>query len=155
GEPTLTRARDIINERYRLLPYFYTLFEEASRTGAPTLAPVFYHFPADEALWNDDSMFMAGRSMLVAPVLWQGAVSRPVYLPSGSAWSDVYSDTVFHGGSYPDAPAPLGQPPVFVRAPAVIPKGPVMQHTGEAPLIEPHLHLYRAAGTFNTSFTMY
>ena len=155
GEPTLTRSRNVINERYRLLPYFYTLFEEASRTGAPTLAPAFYHFPADEALWNDDSMFMVGSSMLVAPVLWQGAVSRPVYLPAGSDWYDASSDAVHQGGSYYDVAAPLGQPPVFVRAPAVIPKGPVMQHTGEAPLVEPHLHLYRAAGTFNTSFTMY
>jgi alpha-glucosidase (family GH31 glycosyl hydrolase) len=59
------------------------------------------------------------------------------------------------GGSFQHVDAPLGQTPVFVRAPSIIPKGPVMQHTEEQPLTDVRLHLYRANGTFTTSFTMY
>lgn len=155
GEPTLTRARDIINERYRLLPYLYTLFERASRTGEPSLAPTFFYFPADATTWNDDASFMVGESMLVAPVVWQGLTERPVYLPAGSKWYDAVTDAVIDGGTFHQAASPLGQTPVFVRAPAIIPKGPVMQHTGERPLTDVRLHVYRASGTFNTAFTLY
>lgn len=155
GEPTLTRSRDIINERYRLLPYFYTLFERASSDGRPALAPTFFYFPADEPTWNDDSSFMVGESMLVAPVLWQGVAARPVYLPAGSQWYDVHTDAVIAGGAYHNVQAPLGRTPVFVRAPGIIPKGPVMQFTGERPLTDVSLHLYRASGVYDASFTMY
>ena len=155
GEPTLSRARTIINNRYRLLPYLYTLFERASRTGAPAIAPAFFHFPGDAATWNEDTEFMVGESMLVAPVLWQGIDVRPVYLPAGASWYDARSDLVYGGGAIHTVPAPVGDTPVFVRAPAVIPKAPVTQHTGERPLTEPELHLYRAGGTFDTSYALY
>lgn len=39
-------SRTLINARYRLLPYFYSLLEDATRTGAPLLRPLFYEFPA-------------------------------------------------------------------------------------------------------------
>ena len=155
GEPTLTHARDIINQRYRLLPYLYTLFEESSRTGAPTLAPTFYHFPADAGLWNDDTTFMVGRSLLVAPVIWQGLDARPVYLPAGAQWHDLHSGAVYQGGTYQQVAAPLGRTPVFVRVPAIIPMGPVMQHTGEQPLSDVRLHVYRGGGDTATDFTLY
>jgi alpha-glucosidase len=155
GEPTLSHARNIINERYRLLPYLYTLFERASRTGEPALAPTFFYFPHDSTTWNDDASFMVGESMLVAPVIWQGLTSRPVYLPAGSRWYDAATDAVIDGGTFHDASAPLGRTPVFVRAPAIIPKGPVLQHTDERPLTDLLVHLYRAAGSFSTTFEMY
>jgi alpha-glucosidase len=155
GEPTLTYARQIINERYRLLPYLYTLFETASRTGTPAFAPAFMYFPSDANLWQDDSMFMVGESLLVAPVLWQGATDRWVYLPAGTQWYDAYSDAIYAGGTYYDVPAPLGRPPVFIRAASIVPKGPVVQYVDEQPLTDVHLHLYGAAGDFATSFVLY
>src|SRR6185436_11373032 len=39
GEPYLSMAREIIGERYRLMPYLYSLMARASRTGVPALAP--------------------------------------------------------------------------------------------------------------------
>jgi alpha-glucosidase len=155
GEPTLSTVREIINERYRLLPYIYTLFERASRTGEPMLAPAFFEFPGDPATWNDDTAFMVGPSLLVAPVFAEGATSRPVYLPEGSDWFDSRSDERLAGGTISEVPAPLGAPPVFVRAPAIVPKGPVMQYTGERPLTDVRVHLYPAHASFDTSFTLY
>ena len=37
--------RRYIETRYRLLPYFYSLADEASRTGLPLMRPVFLEFP--------------------------------------------------------------------------------------------------------------
>src|SRR5260221_827387 len=44
AEPESIRRR-FIEERYRLMPYIYTLAEEASRTGIPIERPLFLEFP--------------------------------------------------------------------------------------------------------------
>ena len=48
--------RRYIEERYRLLPYNYTLAEEASRTGVPMMRPLFMEFPkrwrARPSIWR-------------------------------------------------------------------------------------------------------
>jgi alpha-glucosidase len=152
GEPTLGIAREILNERYRLLPYLYTLVEQASRTGEPSLAPLFYYFPEDPQTWNDDTSFMVGESMLVAPVVTEGATSRTVYLPGTGGWLDAATAVPYAGGQSYTVPAPLGRIPVFVRAGAIVPKGPVVQHTGERALDEVHVHLYQGP---ESSFTLY
>lgn len=36
-----------MDTRYRLLPYFYTLLQNASDTGHPVLRPLFLNFPSD------------------------------------------------------------------------------------------------------------
>src|SRR5207249_5887256 len=68
---------------------------------------------------------------------------------------DACSGTVSGGAPYPAVPAPLGRPPVFIRAPAIVPKGPVMQFADAQPLTDVHLHLYAAADAFETSFRLY
>jgi alpha-glucosidase len=155
GEPTLTHIRAIVEERYRLLPYLYSLTERASRTGEPSLAPAFFYFPSDPLTWNDDTTFMVGPAMLVAPVLSPGATRRPVYLPAGSEWIDTRFDQRLAGGTVHDVAAPLASPAVFVKAPAIVPKGPVMQFTSERPLTDVRLHLYAARAPFETSFALY
>ena len=57
--------RRYIETRYRLLPYIYTLAEEASRTGLPLMRPLFMEFPGyfDSA----DTEFLLGHDMLIAP----------------------------------------------------------------------------------------
>jgi alpha-glucosidase (family GH31 glycosyl hydrolase) len=49
GDAVEAVCRRAIELRYRLLPYLYSLMEEASRTGAPALRPLFYHYAEDTA----------------------------------------------------------------------------------------------------------
>lgn len=131
GEPYTSIARSIINQRYRLLPYFYTLAERTSRTGEPMLAPLFYYFPSDTQTYSQDQEFMLGASLLVAPVIEEGATTRLVYLPTGSDWIDLYTDLTYPGGQSVTVAAPLERIPVFVRAGAILPQGPTMQSVND------------------------
>jgi alpha-glucosidase (family GH31 glycosyl hydrolase) len=57
---------------------------------------------------------MIGDSLLVAPVVTEGATSRSVYFPKGT-WYDVWTGDVFEGGQRRSVDAPIGSPPVFSR----------------------------------------
>jgi len=50
--------------RYSLLPYFYTLFREASVNGIPVMRPLWLEFPDDKETYNNGEAFMVGPSLL-------------------------------------------------------------------------------------------
>lgn len=55
-------------------------------------------FPSDITARESRDEFLFGRAFLVCPVTQQGATSRSVYLPSGSAWIDFWSGQTYQGG---------------------------------------------------------
>jgi hypothetical protein len=68
---------------HELVPFFYSLAEEAYRGRATMLAPV-----ADEASWPGDYRFTVGEALLVAPQL-DGTGARDVALPAGARWAPL------------------------------------------------------------------
>ncbi|MEU9627437.1 glycoside hydrolase family 31 protein [Streptomyces luteogriseus] len=112
-------AYDILRQhlllRERLRPYLHRLSEDAHRTGAPPMRPLFFDFPEDPGAWDVDDQFLLGPDVLVAPVYEAGARARRVYLPSGTGWLDPATKAVLKGGTTLDAQAPLERIPVFVR----------------------------------------
>jgi len=72
-----------------------------------------------------------GSDLLVAPVISEGAVTRSVYLPSGSQWRDWWTGLLYEGGTEIGVNAPIERLPLFLRAGAALMRQPVMQHTGE------------------------
>lgn len=134
GEEALAVARRYIGLRYRLLPYIYTLFEEASRTGAPVLRPLVWEFPKDERVWNRADSFLLGPALLVAPVRERGVQERSVYLPAGR-WYDFWTGEAIDspvGGNVVIADAPLDTLPLYLRGGAILPFEGVRPHTGDA-----------------------
>jgi alpha-glucosidase (family GH31 glycosyl hydrolase) len=70
---------------------------------------------------------------------------RQVYLPPGG-WVDFRTHAVLEGGRHIDVTAPLEFVPLYVRAGAILPLGPLRQHT-EEPSDEPlTVGLYAPAG---------
>ncbi|CAG9116661.1 unnamed protein product [Plutella xylostella] len=58
--------------------------------------------------------FFLGETILAAPVLIEGAVTRDVYLPAGS-WRDGNSGATVQGPTWlRDYPAPLDTLPYFI-----------------------------------------
>jgi alpha-D-xyloside xylohydrolase len=115
GDEAYGILRDHLLLRERLRPYLRELSEEAHRTGAPAMRPLFFAFPEDEHAWDVDDQFLLGPDVLVAPVYEAGARTRRVYLPSGARWLDPATGSVTEGGTTLDVDAPLERIPVFVR----------------------------------------
>ena len=133
GPEHLSIRRRFIEERYRLLPYFYAVADENARTGDPVMRPTFYDYPEMQSAPCDQSMaFTVGHDLLVA------ASPRPdspkpydICLPS-AGWYDYWSGLPVTAQKVAETPQ-LDRLPVFVRPGSIIPKQPLVQSTSEKP----------------------
>jgi alpha-glucosidase len=120
GTEVTRAARTWLKERYRLLPYIYSLADEAARTGAPLLRPLVWEFQSDPEVATLADQAMLGPSLLVAPAVTQGATMRSVYLPAGR-WYELASDAIVHGPTTIEVPLRVAALPIYVREGAIIP----------------------------------
>jgi alpha-glucosidase/alpha-D-xyloside xylohydrolase len=116
--------------RYRLLPYLYSAVRESHETGIPVMRALWLHYPTDPKAVARGDEYLWGRDILVAPVVEKGAVSRTLYLPRGT-WYDFWTGSAMTGGEEITRPVDLKTMPLYVCAGAIIPMGPVKQHTDE------------------------
>ena len=122
-----------IDRRYRLLPYLYTLFHDASTSGLPIMTPLFFADAKDPKLRGVDDSFLLGTDLLVAAQVDPVAVKKPI-LPRGIWQRFGFSlEDEKNGGTDIDEP---NLPSLYLRGGSIIPTGPIMQHTGEQPLGE-------------------
>jgi len=121
-----------IELRYQLLPHIYNAMQQAGETGVPALRPLFLEFPGDERTAKTDDEFLFGADLLVAPVLWEGADERDIYLPAGD-WYDYWTGRHYAGNATVHVPVTMDSIPLFVRGGGFIFRQPVVQHVGEMP----------------------
>jgi alpha-glucosidase (family GH31 glycosyl hydrolase) len=113
-----------------LMPYLYSAIRETHETGLPIMRALWLHYPDDATAVARGDEYLWGRDMLVAPVVEQGASVRKLYLPRG-AWYDFWTEEKIAGGREVSKPVELATMPLYVRAGAIIPLGPVKQYTSE------------------------
>ncbi len=121
--PEATSAvRATIQLRMKLLPYLYTAFAEYNRKGIPPIRSMLLEKGlSEEDLVEDNSMFMFGPDILVAPFLDE-STQRNVSLPEGN-WYDFYSGKLAGNNEVIEVAAQQTKdlPPLFVREGALIP----------------------------------
>jgi alpha-glucosidase len=159
--------RRFIEERYRLLPYIYTLAEETSRTGIPMMRPLFLEFPAatgdKHPLDNDATgQFMWGPDLLIAQPAYPDEVQPySAILPPG-VWFDYWTGRRVAGEKGMAAAVSTGttaglntvtqvrikpalaELPVFVRGGSIFARQPLVQSTAEKPQGPLELRVYPA-----------
>ncbi|HSR64117.1 MAG TPA: DUF5110 domain-containing protein, partial [Xanthomonadaceae bacterium] len=135
------RRRAAIEERYRLLPYLYTVAEDNARTGAPIMRPVFFEFPQATAFYGDDRDFLLGPDLLVAPAVDERLDPRTLALPPG-AWYDARGGVLHGNGGTVALAADPQATPLFVRAGAIVPMQPLVQSTAQRPAGALELHVW-------------
>lgn len=154
GERIEAIASDAIRLRYRLLPYLYTLFAQAHRSGAPIMRPLFWHYPNDANVYAPEwqQQFLVGERLLVAPVLTAGSTLQRVYLPAGR-WLELGTETVHDGGQAVVIDTPLERIPTFLAEGGILPLGEVTQYVGEHESTMLTLEVF--AGATESAFDLY
>lgn len=120
-EEHIKDVRAAYAQRYRMIPYLYSLMRQAHETGVPVMRPLFLEFQEDEACYRDENMtFMFGPSVLVANVVEKGAATRKIYLPKGTIWYDINDHLrAYEGGQTIEIPVTLSSIPMFLRGTAI------------------------------------
>ncbi len=161
GEDQENIRRRFIETRYKLMPYIYTLAEEATRTGLPLVRPLFLEFPdatADGHPIDLDSgasaEFLLGPDLLIAPQPYPDELDDyQVELPT-AGWYDFWTGERVNARPLPqsataavdpDPPSDSNRPfaiqvtphldrlPVYVRAGSILPMAPLVENTNQVP----------------------
>ncbi len=114
-EPRILAA---LRLRSALLPYLYTLAEDATRTLAPLVRPSWWLDPADARLHDATGQFLLGPGLLAIPVLDEGGRSVDAVLPPGD-WIEPRTGSRHRGTA--TLPAPPERLPLLLAAGAAVP----------------------------------
>lgn len=73
--------KDIIEVRYRLIPYLYSTFRKASEENDLIFRPLSFDYPEDKIARECETQLMLGDECMICPVYEQNVSGRYVYLP--------------------------------------------------------------------------
>uniref|UniRef100_A0A8C4GXW7 Glucosidase, alpha; neutral C n=1 Tax=Dicentrarchus labrax TaxID=13489 RepID=A0A8C4GXW7_DICLA len=121
GEEVTASIRTAIQQRYCLLPYWYTLFHQAHTSGQPPLrlVPLWVEFPTEQSTFPVDNQYMIGGALLACPVTDPGVQEIQVLLPgSDEVWYDVHSAEMYKGGKTLSLPVTLDSVSVLIHTAA-------------------------------------
>ncbi|KAG9291649.1 hypothetical protein G9A89_022068 [Geosiphon pyriformis] len=138
GEPYTTRIRNAIRERYALLSYWYTVFQNTSVTGIPVIRPMFVVFPEDEKTFAIDDQYFVGDSLLVKPIVTEGQTSTEIYIPDKEIFYDYYTLELIHGSGRVKFDAPIDKIPVLLRGGSIIPRKQRMRRSSSLMRLDPY-----------------
>ncbi len=153
GEKVEEISRNYMKLRYRLLPYLYSLFYDASQSGMPINRSLAIDFTFDDLIYDHryHNQYLFGSAILVAPVE-SGKDLIKVYLPEGN-WYELFTDRQHKGSTEIVADCPMDKLPLFVRGASIIPmranSGATTNDHGDT--LE--IHLYK--GDTSNNFLMY
>ncbi|UOX91733.1 carbohydrate-binding protein [Amycolatopsis sp. FBCC-B4732] len=116
GDAAKASATKFLNLRENLVPYTYTLAQEAATTGVPVVRPTYLEYPDEPAAYAAaSSEYFYGPDLLVAPVTTPGtSATTSVWFPPGQ-WTDYFSGKTYAGGTTQQVTSDLGTMPVFQR----------------------------------------
>ncbi|MGQ5634749.1 MULTISPECIES: TIM-barrel domain-containing protein [unclassified Streptomyces] len=122
GAEARRSADRFLNLRENLVPYTYSLAEEANRTGVPIVRPTYLEYPEQaQAYASAGSEYFYGPDVLVAPVTTPGTTATTsVWFPPGR-WTDYFTGRTYDGGTTQDVTTGLDTMPVFVKAGGIVP----------------------------------
>ena len=156
--------------RYRLLPYIYSQAWRVTAQGYTLMRGLAMDFAHDPKVYDIDNEYMFGQNLLVNPVTtaqytqknadatqkgtadFSTVKSQALYLPRSAGWYDFWTGERTPGGQTVTRPTPIDLMPLYVRAGAILPLGPVVQYAAEPTTVPLELRVYRGA---DAEFVLY
>lgn len=149
---TLAKAKKLVELRYQLMPYNYTLSFDNNQKGTPLMRPLLFEEPS---LTTVSGTYFWGNDFLVTPITKAGVTSTEVYFPKSSNWFDFYTNEKHQAGTTETIKVKEDYIPTFVRGGSFIPMIDTIQNTSKYSLENFNLHYYFDAGVANSSGKLY
>lgn len=119
-----TIIRNTILNRYKILPYLYTMARETYDKALPICRPMYYDYPDKNEAYEMKNEYMFGDNMLVSPITKPSVEEisdNKVWLPSGNDWYEMSTGTLLHGGETLTRKFKLDEFPLYVKAGSILP----------------------------------
>lgn len=133
GEKAEAAAKNVMQLRYKLIPYIYKYDQQAYEKGVGLVKSLMAAYPKDPNTKEYTDGWMFGDYLLVSPVLDKGQTSKKIYLPEGT-WIDYFKGTVYSGGQTIDYSVDAdnwSDVPLFIKQGAIIPSQDFENYVGE------------------------
>ena len=153
GTPYYDAILKMINLRYSLLPYIYSMAAKQYFSGYSMVRPLAFDYPDDESVYDLKDEYLFG-DILVCPVVRPLAEAkiRKVYLPKGNRWYDYWTNEAYDGGQWIEVPVAIDRLPLYVKAGSIIPTSDVVEYSAAQADKPITLNVYPGA---DTSFSLY
>lgn len=117
--------RNVLQVRYRLVPYLYSEYMKACLEDGMMFRPVAFDYTDDEFASQVEDQLMVGDSIMIAPVYQQNTKGRYVYLPEDMLFVKLSGENVIvkeemkKGHHYIEVA--MDEVPLFIKKGAVLP----------------------------------
>lgn len=124
-KPVQQRLKAVIDGRYALVPYIYTMCRLTHETGISLCRPMYYDYPEAAEAYSFKNEYMFGDNLLIAPITQPIAQGEKfsqvdVWLPEGE-WLELETGTMLIGGKTIVRPFSIDEYPVYVKAGSLLP----------------------------------
>ena len=122
---TQQRLANVINGRYALVPYIYTMARKTYESGLSLCRPLYYDNPEAKEAYEFKEEYMFGDNLLIAPVTNEvdsvdGYATVKVWLPEGE-WLEYETGKMLQGAATYKRRFTIDEYPVYVKAGSIIP----------------------------------
>ncbi|PWX49480.1 alpha-xylosidase, partial [Clostridium perfringens] len=131
GEPYTSINRMYLKLKAEMMPYNYSIANEATNNGVPMIRAMMLEYPEEYTYGTDTQyQYMWGPNMLVAPIYQNtdadsegNDIRNNIYLPDEEQiWIDYFTGKQYRGGGVlNNFEASLWKLPIFVKNGAIIP----------------------------------
>ncbi|MBE0698880.1 MAG: DUF5110 domain-containing protein, partial [Anaerolineaceae bacterium] len=127
---TFEVARTAMQLRHALIPYLYSMAWRYHQESIPPLLPMYYEHQEEEDAYACPNQYMFGSQLVAAPFIQpkdaDTRLSRSiVWLPKGD-WFNYFNAEYYAGDGWHALYGTLRDTPVFARAGAIVPEGPMV-----------------------------
>lgn len=129
-------AKEVIQMRYRLIPYTYSYERIKHEKAIGISRPLLLDYPGDKNVADLYETFLYGDYILASPVVDSAQILKNIYMPAG-VWIDYKNGKIYKGNNTYAIPInneTLEDIPIYFKKGAIIPNQDVMNFTGEKKL---------------------
>ncbi|HPH94401.1 MAG TPA: glycoside hydrolase family 31 protein [Anaerolineaceae bacterium] len=122
-------ARKAMQFRHALIPYLYSMAWRNHVDGLPLCLPMYYTHPRQEEAYHCESQYWFGDQLLAMPFTSKAnpetnLARQEIWLPEGD-WFDFFQGHFMTGDGWRPVYGQLEDIPVYARAGAIVPLGPL------------------------------
>ena len=132
GQKTRERLKTVVDGRYALVPYIYTMARKDYETGISLCRPMYYDYPEAKEAYDFRNQYMFGDQMMIAPVTdpvsqEDGFARLKVWLPAYTIdgrpgeWLEYETGEMLRGGQTVERAFTMDEYPIYIKAGTILP----------------------------------